>query len=80
MIKARKGRALVLGIDANNVERLKKDYPIWVNKAEIDNGEPIETIIIMYGETLQHIVETMQHDGLLPPDFVMPDPPPRTRQ
>jgi len=80
MIKARIGTILVLGIDANNVERMKRGSPLHMHKSECDNGEPIETIIVTYGETLQAIVEDFKRHDMLPPDFVMPVVKPSTKQ
>lgn len=72
MIRARLGTTLLLGIDAENVRRLQSGQPIHVHKAEVDNGEDIAAVVIVYGDTLQDIVNDMKREGALPPDFVMP--------
>lgn len=74
MIRARSEGLLFLGIDAENVRRLKSGMPIHVHFAEVDNGVPVTEVVIAYGGTLQEIVQEMIDQGKLPPDFVMPQP------
>lgn len=53
MLKARLSNgAFVLGIDAENVRRLKKGQPIRVDLGELGGTDQV---FIMYGETLQDI-------------------------
>ena len=80
MIRARMDGLLLLGIDAENVKRLKDGKPIHVHQAEVDNGVPITQVVITYGETLQHIVDEMKRAGVVPPDFVAPTPSRATQQ
>jgi hypothetical protein len=65
------GGALLLGVDEENVRRLKDGKPIHVFQAEVDNGEPITQVVVCYGRTLADIVVEFKKEGLLPPDFVM---------
>lgn len=53
MIRMRQGNTIVLGIDEENVKRLKEDQPIKVD------GEPLGIncdIYIVYGKTLDEIM------------------------
>ena len=63
---------LLLGIDKDNVQRLKEGKPIHVHLAEVDNGKPITEVVVCYGETMADIVQEFKQEGMLPPDFVMP--------
>lgn len=72
MIRARAGGALILGIDAENVKRLRKNLPIHLHFSEVDNGVPVQEVIIMYGDTLDDIVTELKKQKVLPPNFVRP--------
>ena len=52
MIKARTGNTVILGIDKENVKRLKDGKPIRVRGSDLN----VETdIYIVYGETLNEV-------------------------
>lgn len=79
MIKARKGDAVIFGLDANNIERLKAGHPIPIHMEDIGGGV-VRHIMIMYGETMGDIVNEFKTQGLLPPDFKFEPPKKPTRQ
>lgn len=55
MLKARLNTgALILGITAENVERILKGNPIRVRHDEV--GDTTGDIVIMYGETLDDLI------------------------
>lgn len=58
MLRARLSNgAFVLGIDAENVRRLKKGQPIRVNLAELGGTDQV---FIMYGETFEDIQRELE--------------------
>lgn len=79
MIRLRSGGLLLVGIDSNNVDKLRQGYPLQVKIAEADNGEPVTEIVVAYGETLTDLVNELKLQGVLPPDmpFEEPSKPPR---
>lgn len=79
MVRMRIGGLLILGIDAENVKRLKKNLPIHLAMAEVETGKPVREMIIMYGDTIPDIVKELKANGVLPPDFVPPVPTPAPR-
>lgn len=65
MIRARIGDTVILGVDAENVRRLKKGKPIDVDLAALGGGN---RVIILYGDTLQDIMKELEEAGFkLPP-------------
>jgi len=52
MIKAKINNNVILGIDAENVKRLKQGKPILVKGEEVGSKE---NILIVYGNTLSDI-------------------------
>lgn len=80
MIKARFGGLLLIGLERMNIERLQQDMPIHVHEAEASvPGVPIKEVVIVFKETLPEIVAELKAHGMLPPDFVMPEPQPKGR-
>lgn len=62
MLKARlKNGGLILGIDKINLEFLKKGMPIRVAHSEI--GSTTDDIFIIYGDTMQHIIDELNTKG-----------------
>jgi hypothetical protein len=57
---------LLLGIEAENVKRLKEGQPIHVNGREDDL--PID-VVIMYGETLQDVLDDLVKAGVQLPSM-----------
>ena len=58
MIRARLSNGLfILGIDAENVKRLKDGKPIMVSLAELGGSDDV---CIMYGETVQAIADELE--------------------
>lgn len=58
MLKARMSDGtFILGIDAENVKRLKKGQPIIVCLAELGGTDDV---LIMYGDTLQAIQDELE--------------------
>jgi hypothetical protein len=58
MIRARLNHGLfILGIDAENVKRLKEGKPIMVSLAELGGSDDV---CIMYGETMQAIAAELE--------------------
>lgn len=58
MIRARASNGtFILGIDAENVKRLKDGKPILVSLAEMGGKDDV---LIMYGETLQDIQRELE--------------------
>lgn len=58
MLRARASDGtFILGIDAENVKRLKEGKPIVVSLAELGGHDDV---LIMYGETLQDIVRELE--------------------
>lgn len=58
MIRARASNGVfILGIDAENVRRLKEGKPILVSLAEIGGRDDV---LIVYGETLQDIARDLE--------------------
>jgi hypothetical protein len=77
MIRTRSGDAVLLGVDAENLRRLAGGEPIF---CDFDTfGGPAKRVVIVYGETMEAIIEQFKKDGLLPPDFD-PGPIPQQRQ
>jgi hypothetical protein len=56
MLKGKIGNTIILGIDAENVKRLKENRPIFVNGSELDI--PMD-ICIMYGDTLKEVADSL---------------------
>lgn len=50
----------ILGIDAENVRRLREGKPIVVSLAELGGSDDV---VIMYGETLQHIARELEESS-----------------
>lgn len=75
MIKARlsDGR-FILGLDAINVQRLQAGQPIACSLAQVGGTDDL---IIMFGPTLQDIVDQLQqaNGGPLPPAQPLPPEP-----
>ena len=58
MIRARSSDGtFILGIDAENVRRLKEGKPILVSLAELGGTDDV---LIVYGDTLQDIVRDLE--------------------
>ena len=58
MLRARMNNgAFILGIDAENVDRLKNGQPILVCLAELGGSDDV---LIMYGDTLQDIKNELE--------------------
>lgn len=58
MLRARLSNgAFILGIDAENVKRLKDGKPIMVSLAEMGGSDDV---CIMYGDTLQSIAAELE--------------------
>lgn len=58
MIRARLSNGMfILGIDAENVKRLKEGKPIMVSLAELGGSDDV---CIMYGETMQAIADELE--------------------
>lgn len=58
MIRARLSNGVfILGIDAENVKRLKEGKPIMVSLAELGGSDDV---LIMYGETMQAIAQELE--------------------
>lgn len=58
MIRARASDGtFILGIDAENVKRLKDGKPILVSLAELGGHDDV---LIVYGETMQHIMRDLE--------------------
>jgi len=79
MIRLRSGGLLLVGIDSNNVEKLKAGFPLQINVAEADNGEPVTFIVVTYGATLTDVVNQLKAEGVLPPDLPFQEPKPPQR-
>lgn len=61
MIRARLSNgAFILGIDAENVKRLKEGKPILVSLAELGGTDDV---YIMYGETLDDIAKELERSS-----------------
>jgi hypothetical protein len=56
MLKLKSGNKILLGIDKENVKRLKKGSPILVKGDDIGLKEDI---IIAYGDTLKNITDEL---------------------
>jgi hypothetical protein len=68
MIKARAGNAVILGLEARNIELLQQDKPILVKLKEL--GLPDITLVIMHGATQADIVAKIESEtGLKIPDI-----------
>jgi hypothetical protein len=64
MLIARCNGVWILGLDAENIERLKKGQPILKSLAEFGGTDDI---CIMYGDTLQDIAAVLEKEvGPLP--------------
>lgn len=58
MLRARlSSGTFILGIDAENIERLKAGQPIVVSLAELGGTDDV---VIMYGETLEAIAKELE--------------------
>lgn len=58
-------KAVVLGIDAENVKRLQEGKPIHVDGASL--GVPVD-VMLFYGETNKHMLADLREAGVeLPP-------------
>lgn len=58
MLRARASNGtFILGIDAENVKRLKEGRPILVSLAELGGSDDV---LIVYGETLQDIARELE--------------------
>ena len=75
--KADGTKLILLGIDARNVERLKEGKPLHVRGETLDM--PGIEIGIMYGETMQDIIDELKKSGIEVPidrePVVTPDHP-----
>ena len=71
MIKARLSNGVfLLGIDAENVRRLKADQPILISLSQLGGTDDIA---IVYGETLESIVDELKRlNGGTLPEFTEP--------
>jgi hypothetical protein len=61
--------ALVLGIDARNVEHFKAGHPLHFHGAEIGGFDGVTQLYIVYGETLRDVYDEINKasGGQLPP-------------
>lgn len=67
MIKARAGNTIILGVDDENIRRLKKNKPIKVDGADI--GAHGLTIVIFHFKDMADAKKKFEEMGLkLPPD------------
>ena len=64
-------KLLLLGVDERNVERLKAGKPIMVEGGPL--GLPNVAVAIMYGETMQAIIDELKEAGISVPDHVPDD-------
>lgn len=74
MIKAKLSNgALVLGIEARNVEHFKAGHPLHMHGAAIGGFDGVTELYIVYGNTLRDVYEELNKatGGQLPP-FVEP--------
>lgn len=66
MLRARRSDGLIiLGIDAENVKRLKSGQPILVALAELGGHDDV---CIMYGDTLADIQKELEDAGMRLPE------------
>lgn len=74
--KANGTKVLLLGVDEDNVQRLKDGRPIHVNAEAY--GLPCD-VIIVYGKTMQHVIDELKAAGFEVPidraPVVTPDRP-----
>ena len=61
MLKIRSGNKIILGIDRDNVDRLKEGKPILIQGVDI--GLDVE-ICIAYGDDLQDILDELNLPGM----------------
>ena len=75
MLKAKLSNgALVLGIEARNIDHFKAGHPLHLYGAEIGGFDGVTELYIVYGETLRDVYEQIDRalgGGQLPP-FVEP--------
>lgn len=72
MIRARlSDGTFLLGIDAENVRRLKDGKPIYVNLRQLGGSDQV---LIMYGDDQQAILQELEkaNGGALPPAQPLP--------
>lgn len=68
MLKAKTTNGVyIFGLTAENVKRLKEGEPIVINLAELGKGD---RAIILYGETHQDLLDTLQAST----DVPLPEP------
>jgi hypothetical protein len=68
MIKARAGNVVFLGLEARNIELLQAGRPMAMELKEL--GLPDVAIVIVYGETKEEIIATLERDtGLKMPQI-----------
>ena len=76
MIRAKLSNgALVIGIEARNVEHFKAGRPLHLHGAEIGGFDGVTQLYIVYGETLKDVYDEINNasGGQLPP-FEEPQP------
>lgn len=65
--------ALVIGIEARNVEHLKAGHPFHLHGSQVGGFDGVTELLIVYGDTLKQVYDQLNEasGGQLPP-FVQP--------